>query len=62
MILEDRTGAIERADMMARELCLARRDLEGIGAWVRVVDEDNQEVYRTPVDPVPRWSISTVQK
>lgn len=57
MELEDRAAAVERANRFAQELVL-RPDLTGHGAAVRVVDEDNVEIYRTPLDPLPTWSRS----
>jgi hypothetical protein len=27
------------------------------GCAVRVTDADNRELYRTPLDPVPKWKL-----
>jgi hypothetical protein len=56
--LEDCTAAIERADKLARDFLTLRPELTGRGAAVRVVDENNIEIYRTPLDPIPKWSVS----
>jgi hypothetical protein len=49
MILEDIAGAQEQADMLARALCIAKPELEAIACYVRVTDEEQQEIYQTPV-------------
>jgi hypothetical protein len=49
MILEDISGAREQADMLARTLCMAKPELETTGCYVRVTDEEQQEVYQAPV-------------
>jgi hypothetical protein len=51
MILEDMAGARDRADALAIELLLAKPELEGKHGCVRVLDENNVEVYRTPINP-----------
>jgi hypothetical protein len=47
MILENLEGARDRADALADELRLARSALEGKHCQVRVINESNEEVYRT---------------
>jgi len=54
MILESCDAAVERADHLACELVVVRPELKAAGCAVRVVDDDNKEIYRTPLDPVPR--------
>jgi hypothetical protein len=51
MILENAEGAIDKADSLASELCIARPELRSRGFSVRVVDGDSHELYRTPVNP-----------
>jgi hypothetical protein len=53
MILENAEGAIDKADCLASELCIARPELRSRGCTVRVIDCDCRELYRTPVDPNP---------
>ena len=62
MILENATIAKERAESLAEELRIARPELQGKGCYIRAVDDDSKEVYRTALDPAPTWSIRTVQK
>jgi hypothetical protein len=62
MILENATAAKDRAESLAHELRTARPELQGKGCYIRAIDEEAKEVYRTPVDMTPTWSVSTVQK
>jgi hypothetical protein len=62
MILESVALASDRAEALAREICIARPELQGKGCYIRVTDEEAKEVHRTPVDTPPTWSIHTVQK
>jgi len=55
MILEDTEIAIDKADSLASELCIARPELRARGYTVRVTDADSNEFYRTPVDLIPPW-------
>jgi hypothetical protein len=55
IILENKHVASERADQLANELSLVQPELKAKGCAVRVTDADNNELYRTPLDPVPRW-------
>ena len=50
MILEDEAGARDRADSLARELRIARPELEGKGCFVRVTDESANQSHRAPLD------------
>lgn len=61
MILEN-DGARDRADRLAEELHVAKPELIGQRCFVRVVDEANEEIYRTPLESVPKWSMLTIQK
>jgi hypothetical protein len=61
MILEDIAVASDRADALASELRLLKPELAS-NCFVRVVDENNNEVYRTPLDPIPRWLARSSQK
>jgi hypothetical protein len=54
IILEDVHLASDRADQLANELLLVRPELKARGCAVRVTDGDSKELYRTPLDPVPR--------
>jgi hypothetical protein len=54
IILEDVHVASDRADQLANELSLVRPELKAKGCAVRVTDGDSKELYRTPLDPVPR--------
>ena len=56
IILEDLHAASDRADQLADELLQVKPELKARGCAVRVTDADNRELYRTPLDPVPRWS------
>jgi hypothetical protein len=51
MILENAEGAIDKADSLASELCIARPELRSRGFSVRVIDGDSHELYRTSVNP-----------
>jgi uncharacterized protein DUF6894 len=55
IILEDLDVASDRADQLADELSRVWPHLKSKGCAVRVTDGDNKEVYRTPLDPVPKW-------
>jgi hypothetical protein len=50
MILEDLAVASDRADSLARELTVVRPELRSRGVAVRVISEEEKEVYRTPLD------------
>ena len=56
LILEDLDVASDRAEQLAGELCVVMPELKAKGCVVRVTDSDNQELYRTPLDPVPAWT------
>jgi hypothetical protein len=56
MILEDFAVASDRADALASELRSIRPELHSKQCFVRVVDENNVEVYRTLLNPTPTWS------
>jgi hypothetical protein len=51
MILEDTEIAIDKADSLARELCIVRPELHARGCAVRITDLERNELYRTPVIP-----------
>ncbi len=55
MILEGTENAIDKADSLASELRIVRPELRSRGCAVRVSDGDSNELYRTPVDPIPPW-------
>jgi hypothetical protein len=55
MILEDTAIAIDKADSLASEICIVRPELRSSGCAVRVTDGDSNELYRTPLDPIPAW-------
>jgi hypothetical protein len=50
MILEDLTTAADRADQLAVELCIVRPELRSRGYAIRVTDDGEKEVYRTPLE------------
>jgi len=56
MILENIEGARDRADALAEELHTAKPELSSKRCSVRVIDAD-EEIYRGPLAPVPRWSL-----
>jgi hypothetical protein len=56
MILESTDVAVEKAESLATELSVARPDLRSKGCAVRVTDYENNELYRMPLDPLPRWA------
>jgi len=51
MILEDFAVASDRADALASELSSIRPELHSKRCFVRVVDENSVEVYRTSLNP-----------
>ncbi|MBR0973910.1 MULTISPECIES: DUF6894 family protein [Bradyrhizobium] len=55
IILEDIEVASDRAVQLATELSQVKPELQRKGCAVRVTDRDQNEVYRTPLDPVPAW-------
>jgi hypothetical protein len=55
IILEDLCVASDRADQLANELSQVKPELKARGCAVRVIDVDHRELYRTPLDPVPKW-------
>jgi uncharacterized protein DUF6894 len=55
IILEDLELASDRADQLANELSQVKPELQQKGCAVRVTDRDHNELYRTPLDPVPSW-------
>ena len=56
MILENLAIASDRADALASELRILKPELFSEQSFVRVVDEKDNEFYRTPLSPVPSWS------
>jgi hypothetical protein len=62
MILEDLSVASDRADALASELRTLKPELSSRNCFVRVVDENENEVYRTPLDPIPKWSVQSSRK
>jgi hypothetical protein len=55
LILEGLDVASDRAEQLASELSVVMPELRGKDCAVRVIDSNNQELYRTPLDPVPAW-------
>jgi hypothetical protein len=55
MILEDLAIASDRADALAGELRIVKPALLSEQSFVRIVDENNNEIYRTPLRTVPSW-------
>jgi len=53
MILEDVATASEKADQLASELYIVKPGLRSRGSAIRVTDGDGNEVYQTPIDPLP---------
>jgi len=62
MILEDLAVASDRADALASELRILKPELHSRNCCVRVVDGNDNEIYRTPLDPIPNWSVRSPQK
>jgi hypothetical protein len=62
MILENTEIAIDKADSLAEEICVARPQLRFRGYAVRITDRDGSELYRTPVDQIPPWLGSSPRK
>jgi hypothetical protein len=62
MILEDIAVASDRADALASELRMLKPELASKNCFVRVVDDNSNEVYRTLLDPIPRWLARSSQK
>ena len=61
MILEDLAVASDRADALAGELRVLKPELRSRNCFVRIVDENDNEIYRTALDPVPSWSVRSRQ-
>ena len=55
IILEDLELAADKAEQLADELSRVKPELKARGCAVRVTDADNRELFRTPLDPVPKW-------
>jgi hypothetical protein len=55
IILEDLDLAADKAEQLACELSQVKPELKARGCAVRVTDADKRELYRTPLDPVPKW-------
>jgi hypothetical protein len=62
MILEDLSVASDRADALAGELRILKPELRSKDCFVRVVDENDNEIYRTPLEPIPRWAVHSSRK
>ena len=56
MILEDLATASDKADQLASELYIVKPGLRSRGCAIRVTDGDGNEVYLTPIDPLPTIS------
>ena len=52
MVLEDTACAFDKADQLASELCIVRPELRSRGCVISVMDENGQEIYRTPIDAI----------
>ena len=55
IILEDLDLAADKAEQLASELLHVKPEWKARGCAVRVTDADKRELYRTPLDPVPKW-------
>ncbi|WP_441258687.1 hypothetical protein AB7008_08990 [Bradyrhizobium sp. 521_C7_N1_3] len=55
LILENIELAADRAQQLATELSIVHPELKFKGCAVRVTSNENAEVYRTPLDPIPSW-------
>src|SRR6185295_15709185 len=53
MILEDLAAASDKADQLASELYIVKPGLRSRGCAIRVTDGHGNEVYQTPIDPLP---------
>ena len=62
IILEDLEVASDRAEQLASELSQVKPELKTKGCAVRVTDRDHKELYRTPLDPIPRWQRSSARR
>jgi len=60
MILEEFAVAADRADALASELRIVKPELASKQCFVRVIGENNAEIYRTPLDPLPRRSMKAM--
>ena len=40
---------------VASELCVVMPELKTKDFAVRVIDSENNEIYRTPLNPIPLW-------
>ena len=58
IILEDIEVASNRAQQLATKLSQVKPELQQKSCAVRVTDRDHNELYRTPLDPVPSWQRS----
>jgi hypothetical protein len=61
MLLENQDAAAERADDLAGELALVHPELKEKGCSVRVVNDNDQEVYRISLNPNIRWKSTAVR-
>jgi uncharacterized protein DUF6894 len=59
MILENVEGAQDRADALAEELRVAKPKLDRKHCFVRVINEADTEIYRTPLEPISKSSVQT---
>ena len=55
LILEDLDVASDRAEQLASELRVVMPELRAKDCAVRVIDSDNNEIYRTPLNPISAW-------
>jgi hypothetical protein len=55
LILEGLDVASDRAEQLASELCAVMPELKAKDCAIRVTDSDNNEIYRTPLNPIPAW-------
>jgi hypothetical protein len=55
MELDSPQAAVERADLLAKDLATLRPELKSQGCAVRVMDDSNKELYRTPLSPLRNW-------
>jgi hypothetical protein len=56
LILEDLKLASDRADQLANERSIVRPELKARDCAICITDQENRELLRRPLDPIPAWT------
>ncbi len=57
LIFEDLSVASRPRGCAGERASYSRRELRSRNCFIRVVDENDHEIYRTPLDPILNWSV-----